>query len=944
MSVTTFQRRSLAAAIILLLTIAPRTSFDRSTCLFAQDAPKVERTDPANDPDALKKLVEQIRLQDAEVSGAQKVPVEEASPHVMVLLEVAHLDLFLVGNSQSRYLALHLQFANPTANDFRLSADDIDAEIDGEKRPLRDLPVRLHSHSVPYGRLQVPVSKMSLPRDRSWTIPANRNLGIWIVYPDIPIGTNVPKCKLKIKLGDTSKEIDVNEIQRLRLKMTVERIGPRECLALITIGGAINAFNSGAFVDELEKLAEQKIARVVVRWGETASPPEKKVLDWLQPAMHGHGMNPNQQTLFPVIPSSIREFHLTEFRPNDEARGRTVGGSLRPTAPHRLHKSAADAVGAALRTAYQALPRDELLTEIRSGHPLTRAAALAYGGGRLDVDQLPLLFEWTEDSNPDIQKASVQALSQFGDPKAIEKLVAISKQNTDPLSPLAIEGLAGSRFGNAHDALLQLWNAEPPESKRKIVQVLAKYPRPLWSDTLYDFVVNSPNGMDADSLRALVQIGHPRIVDALEQALKSPVKPIRDQAFHELAKRNDDRSESLAVNYALKMLETAPPDASVIQLLSRTKEPRAIPLLLKHLDSSTDRVTSIGLLMQIADQSVIEGLLQRYPTLNNSEKVQVLLALKLFRHPRFRELCGEALASNDNQLVTTASKALREEGSSESEKLLIAGLEKQKASYLLSNIMNSLAEFASPAAREALIKMRESPDKGVQDAAKNALNALRAKSPGYPYLIQALSIRQANRDNDMRKEKEAREVFDLAVQLDPMLPEAFLGRGQLLLRLEKFKEARKDLERVIELKYEPVDNEMGEFVTSLALARIGDGQAIEGIKYLEDNKAKHLEAGKTADEKRVKSLFLYNAACAYARAIEQCDKQPDLPDHDLFRDKCRKQAIADLTASFEEGFDDYDWTAKDPDFKILRDDADFKAILAKRPTGKKADKPATEDE
>ena len=513
---------------------------------------------------------------------------------------------------------------------------------------------------------------------------------------------------------------------------------------------------------------------MVIRWGAEATPPEQKVLDWLKTTMQLPGVNPNQHSVFPVIPSSIREFHLTTFRPSDDTRGRSMGGGLRPTSPHRMHKTAAEAVGAALRTAYQALPRDELLTEIRTGHPLTRAAALAFGGGRLDVEQLPLLFQWTENTDPDIQRAAVQAISHFGEPKAIEKLVAIAKQNTDPLSPMAIEGLAGSRFGTAHDALIELWNNESPEAKRKIVQVLAKYPRPLWSETLYDFVVNSPNGMDADSLRALVQIGHPRIVDALEQALKSPIKPVRDQAFQELAKRNDDRSESLAVNYSLKLLETAPPDATVIQLLSRTKDPRAIPLLVKQLESSTDRVTSIGLLMQIGDQSVIESLLAKYPTLGNGEKVQVLLGLKLFRHARFRELCGEALASNDNQLVTTASKALREEGSSESEKLLIASLDKQKAGYLLSNIMNSLAEFGSPAAREALIKMRESPDQGVREAAKHALASLRAKSPGYPYLIQALTIRQANRDNDIRKEKEARDVFDLAVQLDPMLPEAFL--------------------------------------------------------------------------------------------------------------------------------------------------------------------------
>ena len=80
--------------------------------------------------------------------------------------------------------------------------------------------------------------------------------------------------------------------------------------------------------------------------------------------------------------------------------------------------------------------------------------------------------------------------------------------------------------------------------------------------------------------------------------------------------------------------------------------------------------------------------------------------------------------------------------------------------------------------------------------------------------------------------------------------------------------------------------------------------------------------------KETKWLFHYNAACAYSRAVEQVDKQTDLADRDVLREKYRKQAITDLTESFKQGFDDYDYPVKDPDFKILLDDVDFKKILA----------------
>ena len=333
MSVTTLQRGFLVVAILLLLSVAPSRSLNRSYSLFAQDVPKAERSEPANDPDAVKKLIDQIRLQEADVPAGPNALPENPAPHVMVMLDLAQLDLFNVGNAQSRNLIFHLLFANPTSQDFRLSVDDIAAEIDGEKRSLKDLPQRLQNGSIPHGRKQVPISSMNPPKDRAWTIPANATSDIWIVYAEIPVGANVPKCKLKIKLGESTKELDINEIERARLKMTVERIGPRQCLALFTLGGTLTTINAGSLVEELEKLVDQKVARVVIRWGAEATPPEKKVLDWLQTTMQLPGVNPNQHSVFPVIPASIREFHLTAFRPNEDVRGRSMAAVF--DRPHR---------------------------------------------------------------------------------------------------------------------------------------------------------------------------------------------------------------------------------------------------------------------------------------------------------------------------------------------------------------------------------------------------------------------------------------------------------------------------------------------------------------------------------------------------------------------------------------------------------------------------------
>ena len=892
--------------------------------LQAQD--DLQKSDLSKDPQAMKKLIERINKLEAEVDRIKNgAPIAEggAAPQVLAMLDVAHIGLFYSGNGQTRFLVLHVMLANTTKQSFTIARDQIIAEIDGEERKLKDLPQQLRNYSIQSGKQHFQIESMKPPKE--WKLPAGGQAGLWLVYPDLPLGPNVPKTRLKITLGESTKEINVNELQRAQLNLEIERIGPRQSLALMTIGGTINTFNAGAFVDELEKLVEQKVARVVVRWIDGATPPDPQLMNWLQTAAMGNAGNPNANQMFPVIPTAIREFHLTEFPVSEDAQGRNgVSYALRPAGQVRLHKTAAESVGAALRTAYLALPRDELLKEIRTGHPLSRSPALAYGGGRLDAGNLPQIFEWAEDKDPELQKAALQALSHFGEPEAVEKLVLYARRNVEPLSSSAIESLAGSRFGTAHDALLALLKNEPIESRKRIVQVLARYPRPIWSETLFEFVSNPSGGIDGDSLRALVQVGHPQLVDVLERALKSPDKAIRDQAFQTLSQRNDERSEMLAVEFALKSLESSPPDQTVIQVLTRTKDVRAVPLLLKLLDVSNDRVATINLLTQMGDQSVADKLVLKYGSLNNNEKVQVLQGLKVFRHPKFRDLCGEALLTNDNQLVTTAATSLTVDGHADGEKLLIAAIENQKTPHLLLSIMNALANFGTPTARAALMKARDSGDQNKKNYATSALLTLRQRSPGYQYLSQADAL------NKGAQEKEAMEAYNLAIQLDAELPEAYLGRGQLFLKQEKFGAARKDFEKVIELKHEP--QYAGEFVTSLAIARIADGMVLEGIRYLEDHREEH--------KKSEKGLFFYNAACAYSRAFEQLQKRPDFTDRDVLLEKFRKQSISDLTESFKQGFNDYAWLAKDPDFQVLRDDADFKKILDQKPADIQEENPA----
>ena len=902
-------------------------------------------TKSADEAEAFKKLLDRIGKLEAEVDRLKNVAPAAAGATkggpVLTLIDVAHVGMAYGPTGQSRYVAIRVTLANTSDQPITLTREQVAAEIDGEARKLEPIPAGTSGYSFQYGKQNYSLNTMQ-PK-KSWKVTAGGQNSIWLVYAGLPVSATVPRCKLKLTLGEVTKEIDVNELQRAVLGLESERIGPRNSLALLTITGTLNAFNMQSIIDEMERLVTQKVLRVVLRWSADAPQPDGPVMNGLNQATAALGQPRNGAEQFPAIPSALREFHLVKYSDSDGSADYSGyrGGNF----PQRVHKTAADAVGSALRSAYLALPRDELLQEIREGNALTRAAALAYGGGRLDAEHLPMLFEWIEDKDPNVQRSALQALSHFGEVAAVEKLVFYVQRNVEPFSSTAIESLAGSRFGTAHEALISLLKNEEPESKKRIVQVLAKYPRPIWSETLYEFASDQSAGLHLEAVKTLAQVGHPKLVDVLETGLKSSDKPLKDFSFQTLANRTDEASEKLALDFTLTHLKTSAPDGHMVQLLSRTKDARALPLLLDQLNSQlengkqNDHQEVLKLLVLIGDKTVADTLAEKYGSLKPNNQALVLNGLRQFRHPKFREYASAALLTNDPTLVSTASNALMQEGHPEGEKLLIAALDKQTSLPLIANITNALGNLGTPGARDALLKAKESTDANKKSYAAAALQNIKQRSPGFQYVLQAqqrllASVDKNDKEAKEQAEKEAIEFYDLAIQLDAQLAEAFAGRGKVRLRQNKLSEAGKDFDKALELKLEPEDSEV---ITGLALSRVVDGRLDDAFKLVETNREKH----KTVRD----GLYAYNAACVYSRACEYLDGHPDIPDRDKKRDEYRKQSLTDLALSVKQGFDEFDWMAKDPDLAALRTDEEFKKLIATKPTEKPADKkPKADDE
>lgn len=856
---------------------------------------------------------------------AGRVPDDRHDQRLLTLLETPYLGMVQFGavNGQ-RFFAARLLAVNLTDRAAVLKRDDVQLVADGQTFAVKDPPRQLRS--VPLQLGQQPVQPRNLRMPETVTVPAGGTASTWMIFPELPPGSHVPQLVLKLQLAESPHEIDVNATQRDALDFVVERIGPRGSLGLVTIRGTLNTINVGALVAEVDRLALDKLVRVVIRFAEGSSIADPQLIRWLQYAVVHLDGAPQQrfvESQFPSLPASLHELHLAALPAGNESRGLQMPYPA-PDFPNpgrgagaRIHNTDAEAIVAALQTAYEVLPRDELLQTIQSASRLERAAALAAGGGRLAVEHLPLLLRLADDDDTIVQQGALVALSHFGESAAIEKLAAWAAKNQPPLSTTAIGSLALSRYPAAHEALLKLLANEPPEGKKAIVRILAAVPRPIWSEALYEFVADARSGLNIDALNALVQVGHPKLLQVLKDALHGGDAALAQSALAVLVARTDRDSEDLALEYTLSLLKSAPPTPTMLQLLNRVKDERAIPLLLSQFDRQPNNTALIQTLALLGDTETARVLASKYPNLQGQERAEALQAIQQLDKPRFRALAAQALQAGDTAVASHAVKGLQEDGSADAVQVLIEALESSTSAFTWSHVANALSQIATTPARQALFRACDTGNAEKRNYAVGALQMMRTRSPGYQYVVEAQGFLQK------KSWKEALEKFDIAIQLDPQLSDAYAERGHCLLQSDKPAAAAKDFAKAWEL-----DPYNSLALTGICIVKV----MVEG---------KHAEAAARLEESRSKFLrqpiFHYNAACVYGRAYELVHNDGQVPDREALLARYRQSAVADLKASIEAGFQDFSHIQEDPDLKSLHGVPEFDELLKRQPPAADAD-------
>lgn len=870
--------------------------------LRAEDGPALQKR-----VDRLEQELETLKRALKEKTGGADVPADRAL--ILMMEDAALVPLQQGGEPGSeRFLVIKLAAANLSGDPQVIDRNHLELIANGISYKPADISENKKNNAFPWGMENNYLLRVSPFHELR--LPANSTSSGWVFIPGLPGGSEPLTLELVWKQGDQTQRLDLMGAARNRMDLSVERVGPKQCLGLLTIRGEISGLGADVLVRELEALATDHISRVVLNWEPTASQVPPGMGNWLRISAEAEDRSQFMDRQFPLVPGAIQEFHLAglpapDFQPYDRA-------SANSTHKPKIHSDALSAVRVALEDILEFAPRENLLEIIETDHRLVRSAALAVGSGRLLAEDLPVVVQSADASDPAIQEGAIRGLQHFGEPEAIDKLLFWLRKGVEPLSSIAMQSLANSRFPAAQEALLKQLKYESVEEQARHFEQLIRNPRPLLADPLYEFVSQHPDRINPEFLRGLEIVGHPRLLELLDRGLKSDKLEVRDETLKILVRRNTAEGDAIALPWTLEQLRTSPPNEMMLVLLKRVKPPEAVDLLLKHVSGGGDQSSIISTLGLIADPAVADRLKELYPTFPSTAQSELLTIFKNWEVPEFRELAHQALNTDDPAKVRSAASGLMAGEGDRGLPWIGEALERTHQPEIVQILTEELGRLGNAESQAILRKVREMDSEQHRRAAVMALMAIRQRSPGFPLVQQAASLINDGVDEKDRDYPQAIGYLTEAIKLDPQLFEAYQTRGNCLLRIGKLGEAGPDFRKALEI--EPYSSDA---VTGLCVVMASEGQWEEALKQI----------AKSDPLFEHELNYQYNSACVYGRIVAYLKKSPDIPDRDKLVERYTAEGLKRLRSSVEDGFEDLNWMKRDPDLESLRDTDGFRKII-----------------
>ncbi|MDG2391237.1 MAG: HEAT repeat domain-containing protein [Planctomycetaceae bacterium] len=810
-----------------------------------------------------------VRQHAVEFSGKPFKPEPQAD---RVLLLVRNSDYGIVyegSNNGHRYLLGQINLINNTKKTATMTRKGVQIKLEDEAAvPQSTVPEKIRGHSFQIENSRS-LSFGNLDRPDNVTVKPGETGSMWFYFDELTAGSSFPESVLSIEVDGKPVAISLHEHIIGQLRLRKERIGPNGALAMIHVGGRLNILGLSLIADILDSLQDQKVFRAVIQWDQSVEQIDSGVMNLLYQYANTLGQDNNNNRpdqRYPILSKSLREVHLVH----------TPGHNYSSSNQHKVtHKEPIEAVTAALWSLLTSLPKEELLRQIQSGHPLVKPVALTAGAALLSPRELPIILELSqqkEDKN--LQFAAVHALRQFGDPAAVNRLLELAESSSEEITSLAIACLTQSRFETGRTALRELLKTAKGEKRLQLLKVIAENPSPAFSDLYYDNVIDQKSKIRVESLEALNAVGHPELHQLLRSSLDDTDDGLREAAFKIVLQLRTPELEPLIEELVLTRLEAGELDSSMQNYLRQNKNPRAVPFLLdrlvKNKKEQSERQMLIPLLATLGDERIEPIFSELYVEISEHEKRQVLEALGNLQSAKFLEFAREALASESSSLVYSAINHLSHYDSREAEQILIEGLSRIKSKSYFDNLANAIAQIGSEEAAETLRAAMDSENPDMRKAARNGLRYYQQRLPGYQYISQAMyRMRQ-------RKWEEALDYIHIAIEIDSKLARAYSVKGDILLKLKKIDEADEAYQTALK-----IDASTGEAVAGRLRIQARKGNIPEALKAIQEGISKFQEEPE----------FEYQLGLLYADAVN-LTKGRD-PDDPLKKDQTPKDELPD---------------------------------------------------
>ncbi len=924
-------------------------------------------------------LLERLKEIEAELKrireAEQKAPPGETEHRLAVMLEDSFLGAQHRGNQNTiRYLATRLVLLNLEDQPLTVDPDSIRLLIDGKEWKLAPTPQELQA--VGFSRREKYIALKEMHPPSSIQVLPGEPWSAWLLFSGFDNGPFIPEMTLAFACEGEERKIDVNLYHQGLLGLRTRQIGPNGCLDVLTITGELDTINVGALVGYFSPRNGRHISRAVITWAESAPQPDSFMRSWLSYAARTNPYRNTQYSQMPDLPTTLKELHFANL----------PEGTSIPSA--RSHKTVDLAIRAALAQVYRSSPEAVVLKSIRDGGEWERLAALEHGATRLSNRAYPIIEKLTHAEQPEVQRLAIAALGQFRHPEALETLRQYAIGSDPQRAEAALKGLVTSRFPEAYQVAQDVLESGPALKEKQVLSILSTHPRGQWTDTILRFCGSGKADVRNEAIKAIATLGHPNLTDILADALDDPNENVQKTAFAELAKLRDPRAERLSVEFALQQLEKSLPARgdTVYAVLSRTREQRAVPLLIEYLKKkSSSHTNTIMLLAEVGDQSVGDLLAERFDHFSAADKVQVLNTMERLGSDRMQELALRGLKSDNDSLVSRSVNYLQQHPNEETVKALIAMIDATPSDKLtrLNTLINGLGYSGGLTARKKLVLLRKSKNEDMRRRADQALRTHANRSPASGF------IRTADSALKMGRKDQALEYLDMAEKVDSQHLQLYTTRAKILYLFDrKYDQAIEQLNKVLALdpedltalrlmgdvlyaakRYEQAVTYLQSAIQQMqwlnkeklngnsrayttlghclaALSRYedaiaqfkkaveldpSDDIAITGRAIAMAQMGHEAEAVQYAESHAQKFrddfTFNYNMACVYARAMEQVRDDPNRGSQHELVEKYTNKAIHYLEKSLKQGFADFkDGVSGFDGIKHMQQDPDLKSL------------------